>query len=230
MEDPYNSIVPDSVDEYEPNPKKSKFSADEKMKRVADASSSSQRLLGEEDEILVLQGLTEFYEKNGNNSTISEFCNVMASSLGENVSQKQLNHIVCCMKRKFEDKEMKICDDDESPAFASLHDQKVYELSKMIWGNRITTTTTTTTTTDVAAAAADSDANNEDRLGMLFYDYYSRHGLNLDLFEESKGIYLAKRWVKFKVSECKYLIQRSKFEAKMQNVKLQAYKKESVGP
>ena len=116
--------------------KNARLTSDEKLKHVAAVDAtvpSSQRLLSEDDEIVVLQGLIE---KNGN---LIELCDFLKKSIKANISMKHLGNMVSSLKRKFQENEMKIGHgDDESLAFSKPNDKKMFELSKMIWGKTST--------------------------------------------------------------------------------------------
>ena len=206
--------------------KNAKLTSDEKLKHVAAVDSivpSSQILLSEDDEIVVLQGLIE---KNGN---LIELCDFLKKSIKANISMKHLGNMVSSLKRKFQENEMKIGDgDDESLVFSKPHDQKMFELSKMIWGK------TSTPNTAVVAVVnneddpekSKDDTNNISPMSTLFKDYVNRHGLDLAWLEEkNKREHLAEKWNNFKIAEIKYLLVRAKFEAKMQEVKLVVFNK-----
>ena len=77
--------------------------------------------------------------------------------------------------------------DDESLAFSKPNDQKMFELSKMIWGK------TSTANTVVVAVVnneddpekSKDDTNNISPMSILFKDYVNRHGLDLAWLEET---------------------------------------------
>ncbi|PON66641.1 hypothetical protein PanWU01x14_108830 [Parasponia andersonii] len=231
--DHYNSIVPDSADDYErPSEKKAKLTAEEKMKQVDDAHQLKQAsqiiLFSQDDQILLLQGLIAFSEKHGKNRNFAEIYDVIKKSLPPNMSMKQLRRQVSRMERKFVDHELKKCDGG-SPTFANPHDQKVYELSKIIWGNS-TTTSTTTTTTNTTVVHEDHRLQDSDDidtpLSFVLKDFVTHNGLDLNWVEESKRKHLARMWKKYKIAECNYFHVRAKFQDMMHHVKMQVYNRE----
>ncbi|XP_062089774.1 probable transcription factor At1g11510 [Humulus lupulus] len=198
---------------------------------------SCDRVWSECDEIFVLQNIIEFIEKNGLNhnnigDTISDSYDVVVAkaeslALEPRLSRKQLIDKVSNLKNRFLDNELrKGGDRNDSLSFSNPHHQKVYQLSRMIWGTADTAVNEGNT---IPVQSSDHNnatvKNNKANIQSMLKDYVSHHGLDLSWVEKSTKHALADRWLKFKEDECKYLSMKGKLESEMQSVKLNVYRK-----
>ncbi|KAF4369500.1 hypothetical protein G4B88_016440 [Cannabis sativa] len=189
--------------------------ADEKkkMKQVMEVgddhetSCERERVWSEDDDIFVLQNMVEFIDKNCfdyNNNIIREkiikdsydviVAKAESLSLQPRLSQKQLIERVSHLKKQF-------LDNDNDDSFSNPHLQKVYNLSRLIWG-------TTRNEDDLK--------KKKKNLQSMLKDYVSHHGLHMSWIEKSTKQALGDKWLRFKEEECKYLMQKGIFESTMQ--------------
>lgn len=111
---------------------------EETPKKTLDDSKKQlfQRLWSEEDEIVILKGMTEYAAKKGAEpmADISAFHEFLKKSLHIDVSNAQLLDKVRRMKKKYENNVRKR-KDGKDRTFSNPHEQNAYELSKKIWGD-----------------------------------------------------------------------------------------------
>uniref|UniRef100_A0A803QNP4 Glabrous enhancer-binding protein-like DBD domain-containing protein n=1 Tax=Cannabis sativa TaxID=3483 RepID=A0A803QNP4_CANSA len=181
-----------------------------------ETSCERERVWSEDDDIFVLQNMVEFIDKNCfdyNNNIIREkiikdsydviVAKAESLSLQPRLSQKQLIERVSHLKKQF-------LDNDNDDSFSNPHLQKVYNLSRLIWG-------TTRNEDDLK--------KKKKNLQSMLKDYVSHHGLHMSWIEKSTKQALGDKWLRFKEEECKYLMQKGIFESTMQTVKLDVYRK-----
>ncbi|KAF8029980.1 hypothetical protein BT93_E2413 [Corymbia citriodora subsp. variegata] len=94
-----------------------------------------QRIWGDGDELALLQGMIDFREKRGMDpfANANAFHHYVKKSLGQEFSDSQLANKIRVLKKKYSNNEGK-GKDGEDRAFSKPHEQKVFELSKKIWG------------------------------------------------------------------------------------------------
>lgn len=95
-----------------------------------------QRLWSEDDEIAILKGMTDYRSKKKADpvADLSAFHEFIKKSLHVDVTKTQLQDKIRRLKKKYANnagKEKK----GKERTFSKHHEQKAYELSKMIWGN-----------------------------------------------------------------------------------------------
>lgn len=95
-----------------------------------------QRLWSEDDEIAILKGMTDYRSKKKADpvADLSAFHEFIKKSLHVDVTKTQLQDKIRRLKKKYANnagKEKK----GKERTFSKQHEQKAYELSKMIWGN-----------------------------------------------------------------------------------------------
>ncbi|CAI0426337.1 unnamed protein product [Linum tenue] len=95
-----------------------------------------QRLWGENDEIALLNGLIEFAEKKGADplKDLAVFYDFIKQSVAVDVSLSQLKEKVIRLRKKFKNHAKGKNGLDKS--FSKAHDQKTFDLSKMIWDSQ----------------------------------------------------------------------------------------------
>ncbi|CAL1378725.1 unnamed protein product [Linum trigynum] len=95
-----------------------------------------QRLWGENDEIALLNGLIEFAEKKGADplKDLAVFYDFIKKSVAVDVSLSQLKEKVVRLRKKFKNHAKGKNGLDKS--FSKAHDQKTFDLSKMIWDSQ----------------------------------------------------------------------------------------------
>nr|XP_043609945.1 probable transcription factor At1g11510 [Erigeron canadensis] len=94
-----------------------------------------QRLWSEEDEIVILKGMIDYNKENGESpvNDIGAFHDLIKKSLSVDVKQTQLSDKIRRLKKKFVNNVGKE-KDGKDRSFSKSHDQKCYDLSKLIWG------------------------------------------------------------------------------------------------
>lgn len=117
-------------------PKKEKDVDDKKAKKGAGPrTGGSQRIWSDEDEIVILNGMIEFQNEKGKNSSADtgDFYGFVKESLCFNASNNQfVNKIRMLKKKYFTDVEKNESGKYES--FSKPHDLECVELAKKIWG------------------------------------------------------------------------------------------------
>ncbi|KAL7617739.1 hypothetical protein Lser_V15G03080 [Lactuca serriola] len=96
-----------------------------------------QRLWSEDDEIVILKGMIDYKtEKNGENpvADMGAFHEFIKKSLHVDVSRAQLVDKVRRLKKKYVNNASRE-KDGKDRSFSKSHEQKGYELSKLIWGS-----------------------------------------------------------------------------------------------
>ncbi|XP_057460626.1 STOREKEEPER protein-like [Actinidia eriantha] len=108
--------------------KKVNGDAEEKKNPIA-------RLWSEEDEIVVLKGMSDYQSKKGAdpNTDMGAFHEFIKKSLRVDVSRNQLMDKVRRLKKKYRNNAGK-GEKGEDPVFSKPHEYKSFELSKKIWG------------------------------------------------------------------------------------------------
>ncbi|XWS16802.1 hypothetical protein CRYUN_Cryun33cG0011500 [Craigia yunnanensis] len=94
-----------------------------------------QRLFSEDDEIAVLKGMLEYFDKKGADpcADMNAFYDFVKKSIHTDVTKAQLMDKIRRLRKKFQNNAGKgIKGEDRS--FSKPHEQKAFELSKMIWG------------------------------------------------------------------------------------------------
>ncbi|GFZ05522.1 hypothetical protein Acr_17g0010940 [Actinidia rufa] len=93
------------------------------------------RLWSEEDEIVVLKGMSDYQSKKGAdpNTDMGAFHEFIKKSLRVDVSRNQLMDKVRRLKKKYRNNAGK-GEKGEDPVFSKPHEYKSFELSKKIWG------------------------------------------------------------------------------------------------
>ena len=104
--------------------------------KKVDSKKLFQRLWSEDDELVILNGMNEFRVKNGVDpyKNMDAFHDFIKESLHVDVSRSQLTDKIWRLKKKHQ-KNATRGKNGEDPKFTKLHDKKVYELSKKIWGS-----------------------------------------------------------------------------------------------
>ncbi|KAF5728619.1 mediator-associated protein 1-like [Tripterygium wilfordii] len=95
-----------------------------------------QRLWSEDDEIVLLEGMIDFTEKNGKspNADVDGFLEFIKKSLGFDATRSKLMEKMRRLKKKYENNAGKGKKKGEEMTFSKPHEQRAYELSKKIWG------------------------------------------------------------------------------------------------
>ena len=176
-----------------------------------------QRVWREDDEIMMLQGFIHYSKKNSIKD-ISGFYNFFNKSINADISRRQLGDKLSRLKKKILDFESKGGDNKTLP-FRKPHDQKVFDLSMMIWGKTSATDNECVVTTDyqnLSGTESEENKVSDDHdtfipLPALFKDYLSDHGLDLHWIEESIDD-LIKGWSKVKNLERKYFLLKSRLD------------------
>ncbi|XVF18335.1 hypothetical protein REPUB_Repub11eG0012700 [Reevesia pubescens] len=94
-----------------------------------------QRLFTEDDEIAVLKGMLDYLAKKGVDpfADTNAFHDFVNKSIHTDVSKAQLMYKIRRLRKKFENNVGK-GKNGEDRTFSKPHEQKIYELSKKIWG------------------------------------------------------------------------------------------------
>ncbi|KAG5545484.1 hypothetical protein RHGRI_017845 [Rhododendron griersonianum] len=110
--------------------KKAKVEEEEKK-----SGGSVNRLWSEDDETVILKGMTDFQSKKGADpsSLTGEFHEFIRKSLSVEVSRSQLMDKVRRLKKKYEINAGK-GEKGADPVFSKPHEHKCFELSKKVWG------------------------------------------------------------------------------------------------
>ncbi|XP_065876357.1 GLABROUS1 enhancer-binding protein-like [Euphorbia lathyris] len=95
-----------------------------------------QRLWSEDDEVTLLNGMIAFIEKKGvePGKEMSAYYDFIKKSLHFDVALSQLKDKVWKLRKKFENHARK-GEKGEGKTFPKPHDQKIFDLSKKIWGS-----------------------------------------------------------------------------------------------
>ncbi|KAK6133313.1 hypothetical protein DH2020_032976 [Rehmannia glutinosa] len=95
-----------------------------------------QRIWSEEDEIVILKGMIDYAEKKKSDpvADLNAFHNFIKDDLHVDVTRTQLQHKIRRLKQKYENNKAKE-KDGKGRALSKPHEQKAYELSKLVWGN-----------------------------------------------------------------------------------------------
>ncbi|KZV53250.1 mediator-associated protein 1 [Dorcoceras hygrometricum] len=118
----------------EPQPessvKKSPLTGDDSKKQLF------QRLWSEDDEIVILEGMAEYAEKKRSDpvADLSAFLDFIKKNLHVDVTRVQLQDKIRRLKRKYENNKNKE-KEGKDKTFTKPHEQKAYELSKVLWGS-----------------------------------------------------------------------------------------------
>ncbi|KAL8251173.1 hypothetical protein R6Q59_034866 [Mikania micrantha] len=95
------------------------------------------RLWSEDDEIVVLKRYIDFKaEKNEGSVDMGEFYEFVKTALNTDVTRKQLADKIRKLKRKYLNNASRD-KDGEDPNISNTHEQQIYQLSQVIWGNNI---------------------------------------------------------------------------------------------
>jgi len=117
-------------------PKKEKDVDDKKAKKGAGpGTGGSQRIWSDEDEIVILNGMIEFQNEKGKNSSADtgDFYGFVKESLCFNASNNQFANKIRMLKKKyFTDVEKN--ESGKYETFSKPHDLECVELAKKIWG------------------------------------------------------------------------------------------------
>ncbi|CAN0892258.1 Probable transcription factor At4g00390 [Linum grandiflorum] len=92
---------------------------------------TKKRLWSDDDEVALLEGMTEFSEKRRVDPTrdLAAFHSFIKRYLSVEVSQSQLKEKIGRLRRKFAKAK-----EEEDKSFLKVHDREVFSLSKKIWG------------------------------------------------------------------------------------------------
>ncbi|OAY35154.1 STOREKEEPER protein [Manihot esculenta] len=103
---------------------------DEEVKK----GSAIQRLWSEDDEIAILNGLSQYKSEKGSNpyADMGDFHEFIKKSLHVDVSKNQLMDKIRRLKKKYRDNIEK-AENGRDPVFSKPHDLKSFELSKKFW-------------------------------------------------------------------------------------------------
>ncbi|XP_075523178.1 GLABROUS1 enhancer-binding protein-like [Primulina tabacum] len=118
----------------EPQPessvKKSAFAGDESKKLLF------QRLWSEDDEIAILEGMAEYAEKKRSDpvADLNAFHDFIKKNLHVDVTRVQLQDKIRRLKKKYENNKSKEIEGKDK-TFSKAHEQKAYDLSKIVWGS-----------------------------------------------------------------------------------------------
>lgn len=93
------------------------------------------RIWGDSDEVALLQGMIDFREKKGMDpcANTNPFHHYVKKSLGQEFTASQLANKIRVLRKKYSNNEGK-GKDGEDRTFSKPHEQKVFDLSKKIWG------------------------------------------------------------------------------------------------
>ncbi|XP_073036950.1 GLABROUS1 enhancer-binding protein-like [Primulina eburnea] len=118
----------------EPQPessvKKSAFAGDDSKKLLF------QRLWSEDDEIAILEGMAEYAEKKRSDpvADLNAFHDFIKKNLHVDVTRVQLQDKIRRLKKKYENNKSKEIEGKDK-TFSKAHEQKAYDLSKIVWGS-----------------------------------------------------------------------------------------------
>ncbi|CAN8323401.1 unnamed protein product [Cochlearia groenlandica] len=96
-----------------------------------------QRVWTEEDEIVVLKGIIDYKTETGASpyDDTNGFYQLMKKSISFDVTKTQFTKKLSTLKKKFIKNVSKVKKGEEEPTFSQPHDQKIFDLSKNIWGS-----------------------------------------------------------------------------------------------
>ncbi|KAK8559212.1 hypothetical protein V6N13_098799 [Hibiscus sabdariffa] len=110
----------------------------EEVKRTGEDAKKQlfQRLFSEDDEIAVLKGMLEYYDKKGVDpcADMNAFYEFVRKMIHADVTKAQLMDKIRRLRKKFENNAGK-AKMGEDRTFSKPHEQKAFQLSKAIWGN-----------------------------------------------------------------------------------------------
>lgn len=143
-------LIPSPAKAKRPPPPPTNEKDGKKVKKSAATDDDSkkqlfQRLWSEDDEIVILKGMIDYKtEKNGENpvADMGAFHEFIKKSLHVDVSRAQLVDKVRRLKKKYVNNASRE-KDGKDRSFSKSHEQKGYELSKLIWGSNSHNTATT---------------------------------------------------------------------------------------
>ncbi|KAM6570835.1 hypothetical protein CsatA_014915 [Cannabis sativa] len=213
-------------------------------KKKKKKTKNSSRTWNFEDEITLLQGFINYskskQQQNNNNVASNDFFLFIRDSLLAsipNLTKRQLSDKFRRLKKKFN------ANRSSYPLHPPTHqhDQKVFELSNIIWGhddhdhdrNHDDKNKQVTISGSERSDNDDDDDDDDDEVFLsdeydivillpeLLEDYLLDHGVRFDWLEEKDVKKLEENWKKVKVLEHKYVIEKSSLDIFMNRLKLQ---------
>ncbi|XP_073138777.1 GLABROUS1 enhancer-binding protein-like [Henckelia pumila] len=96
-----------------------------------------QRLWSQDDEIVVLEGMVEYAEKKRSDpvADLNAFHDFIKKNLHVDVTRAQLQDKIRRLKKKYVNNKIKEKKVGKDMTFSKPHEQKAYELSKIVWGS-----------------------------------------------------------------------------------------------
>lgn len=120
--------------------KKAKKKPESPVKNSKDDPKKSlfQRLWSEDDEIALLNGMIEYSSKKKSDpvADLNAFLAFIKENLHVDVTRTQLQDKIRRLRKKYENNKSKE-KDGKGRTFAKSHEQKAYELSKLVWGTDV---------------------------------------------------------------------------------------------
>ncbi|KAK1413446.1 hypothetical protein QVD17_35219 [Tagetes erecta] len=205
-----------------------------------------QRLWSEDDEIVILQGMIDYMNDSGENliADMGAFHEFIKKSLHVDVSRAQLVDKIRRLKKKFVNNVSRE-KNGKDRSFSKSHEQKGYELSKLIWGNGSSYTSVTDGKKKQGqknAALVQSNGSDEKEVEMMEGEKnmdisrFVRHGGRdegpvlpeeivkggMELVEGSKRLELEERWKSLKKQELELYLKKMEFVKEQALVVLEA--------
>ncbi|KAL6226007.1 hypothetical protein ACLB2K_004855 [Fragaria x ananassa] len=183
----------------------------------ANRSSVTGRVWNEEEEITLLEHL------------IAKVTREQINNLFPNKEKEQIRRKIRHLREKFQKHK-------GDAKFTNLHQEKLYDLSNMVWGENTTTTTTTTTNSDKEGGQEKDSMNvDDDVVGdeedtveiiddvilMGLDEYLARRSLH-NISEELRRK-LESKWRRLAYERARYDLAVSEFAIKLQHYKLRYY-------
>ncbi|KAG6414382.1 hypothetical protein SASPL_127104 [Salvia splendens] len=180
---------------------------DAKKSETSDRKSNRfQRIWSKDDEIVILKGMIDYLAKYKTDPTqdIGMFHSFIKEELQTYGSQMQLLDKIRRMKKKFEKK----IKNGKEMTFSKPHEQSVYDLSKMIWGNKEKPVVVNSGMVRRSDRKKESEKAVEKKKRRVDLNYPGAMTMNEkllmdggDLFESGQGLNGEKEWKKLRVEE-----------------------------
>ncbi|WCJ34899.1 DNA-binding storekeeper protein-related transcriptional regulator [Euphorbia peplus] len=202
-----------------------------------------QRLWSEDDEVTLLKGMIDFIQKKGVDPAkdMTAYYDFIKNSLHFDVALSQLKDKFWKMRKKFENHASK-GGKGEDKTFSKPHDQKIFDLSKKLWGSggicgRSKSSTPLKIDSSVVieeGEKAEKGTEKENHVGSketpmfdkcmgigAMEDYVINRGL--EVVEGPKKSEMEEKWRKLRVAELKLFLERNELISEQVKLMLAAY-------
>ncbi|KAK8660195.1 hypothetical protein V6N13_051129 [Hibiscus sabdariffa] len=207
-----------------------------------------QRLFSEDDEIAVLKGMLEYYDKKGVDpcADMNAFYEFVRKMIQADVTKAQLMDKIRRLRKKFENNAGK-AKMGEHRIFSKPHEQKAFQLSRKIWGNEgiYGKVEPSSARSNAKPKGNDKDVergermnvDNEKRCKNLYSLMDKRLGVagleeevlknGLDMIDEEHRAVLVGKWKKLRIAELELFLERCDLIKEHAKLMLESYKSEN---